>query len=261
VATLNKIYGWLSPPDPSSDFNAAIKQRQAKTGSWVLESGHFVRWMTTTSSLLWLYGKPGCGKTMLGSTIIESVVKHCQTHTTQAVAYFYFAFSDVEKKKHQNMVRSVITQLSGQCGIITKAIEDLFSACGNGQRQPSDDALMKVLQQLVNGSNETFIILDALDECKDRRGLLQCLEEILGWRLGTLHVMVTSRLEEDIKDFFEPLLDHNGSICIRSALINDDIRAYVRYRIQNDAKLKRWKKQPEVQQEIETSLMERVDGM
>jgi hypothetical protein len=120
---------------------------------------------------------------------------------------------------------------------------------------------MKVLQQLLHGFDEAFIILDALDECKDWRGLLQCLEEILGWRLGTLHVMVTSRPEEDIKDFFEPLLDHNGKICIQSALVNDDIRAYVRHRIQNDAKLKRWKKQPEVQEEIETSLMERVDGM
>lgn len=217
--------------------------------------------MTANSSLLWLYGKPGCGKTILSSTIIESVAKHCQTHTTQAVAYFYFAFSDVEKQNHQNMIRSVIAQLSAQSGITTKAVEDLFSTYGNGQRQPSDHALMEVLHQSINGFDETFIILDALDECKDRWGLLQCLEEILGWRLETLHMMVTSRPEEDIKDFFEPLLDQNGKICIRSALVNDDIRAYVRDRIQNDVKLKRWRKQPEVQWEIETSLMDRVDGM
>jgi hypothetical protein len=43
---------------------------------------------------------------------------------------------------------------------------------------------MKVLQQLINGFDETFIIPDALDECEDREKLLQCLEEILGWSLG-----------------------------------------------------------------------------
>jgi hypothetical protein len=198
---------------------------------------------------------------MLGSIIIEHVIKHCQVHTTQAVAYFYFAFTNVEKQNPQNMIRSIITQLSSQCGSTLKAIEDLFSTCCNGREQPSDDALMTVLQQLVKGFNETFIILDALDECNNSQELLQYLEKIFQWRLGTLHVMVTSRPEEDIKDFFEPLLDHDQRICIQTTLVNDDIRAYVQHRIQNDAKLKRWKERPEVQTEIETSLMERVDGM
>ena len=257
----DKIRQWLSPPDPSSNFHGAIKQRQANTGLWLLESNQFARWKTINDSVLWLYGKPGCGKTLLSSTIIENITKHCQNNTAQAVAYFYFAFTDTEKQKTENMMRSIITQLSLQCRIPLKAIEDLFSACGNGQRPPSPDTLIKFLQQFINGFDDTFIILDALDECEDRGELLLCLEEILGWRLGTLHIMVTSRPEHDIKNFFESLLDHDQQICIQSALVNDDIRTYVRHRILNDAKLKRWKKQPDVQREIEISLMEKVDGM
>jgi hypothetical protein len=74
-------------------------------------------------------------------------------------------------------------------------------------------------------------------------------------------MMVTSRPEEDIKVLFESLLNHNQKICIQSALVNDDICAYVRHRILNDAKLKRWKNRPEVQKEIEICLMEKVDCM
>jgi ATP-dependent 26S proteasome regulatory subunit len=53
----------------------------------------------TKDSLLWLYGEPGCGKTMLSSAVIESMAKHCRINTAQAVAYFYFAFTDIEKQK------------------------------------------------------------------------------------------------------------------------------------------------------------------
>jgi hypothetical protein len=46
---------------------------------------------------------------------------------------------------------------------------------------------------MVNEFNETFIILDALDECKERQELLEVIEEIAGWKIGKLHVLTTSR--------------------------------------------------------------------
>lgn len=257
----NKIRQWISPPDPSSNLHAAIKQRQPNTGLWFLESRQFLRWTTANDSFLWLYGKPGCGKTMLSSTVIEYITEHYYTRHTQAVVYFYFTFSDIEKQTNQNMVRSIIIQLISQCGRSPKAIDDLYSVCENGNKQPSHDALMRVLQQLIKGFIKTFIVLDALDECKDREGLLECLTEILEWKVGPLHIIATSRPEKDIEDSLEPLLDDDGKLCIQSALVNDDIRAYVQRRIQKDVKLQRWKKQPKVQSMIETGLMEKVDGM
>jgi hypothetical protein len=63
---------------------------------------------------LWLYGIPGCGKTILSSTIIEDVLYHYHD-PTMAVIYFYFDFNDVEKQQYEKMLRSLITQLSLQC--------------------------------------------------------------------------------------------------------------------------------------------------
>lgn len=204
---------------------------------------------------------------MLASTVIESITTHTQSLSNQAVAYFYFTFRDREKQGPQKMLLSIISQLSSQSSTGAQAIEELFSTCKNGQRQPTADELMKVLRQLIYGFNETFIILDALDECedatglKDRTGILQCLREILGWRFGTLHVIVTSRPEKELEDFLQPLLNPDERICIQSSLVEKDIHDYVRHRIQNDTKLARWKKSPKVQEEIESKLMGRVDGM
>lgn len=50
-------------------------------------------------------------------------------------------------------------------------------------------------------------------------------------------------------------------ICIQSVLVKDDIRAYVKYRLQTDRGLKRWRKEFDVQQEIENMLVDKADGM
>jgi len=51
-----KIYQWLSPPDPSTNHNAACKKRQSKTGAWFIEGNQFAKWKWSSNSFLWLYG-------------------------------------------------------------------------------------------------------------------------------------------------------------------------------------------------------------
>ncbi|MCJ1243623.1 hypothetical protein MMC30_000820, partial [Trapelia coarctata] len=262
VKMLRKIFKWLSPPDTTSDFDAAIMKRTAKTGSWLLQSSQVDKWMTTKPSLLWLYGKPGCGKTILSTTVIENIRNHCEARKNQASAYFYFTFTDMEKRKHQNMIRSVITQLCSQCLDIPTAVRNLFDKCEDGMRQPTEVELMKVLQCLIDEFNETYIVLDALDECDRRQELCICLQEIVGWRSERLHVFITSRPEEDIRNTLEYLrLDQDQMVNMASESINDDIREYVEQRIRNDVGLKRWKQRPLVQKRIAEILMDRADGM
>jgi hypothetical protein len=177
------------------------------------------------------------------------------------VAYFYFDFNDIEKQRHEKMIRSLITQLSMQSISTPRALESLFSSCGNGKRQPVTDALLETLRQMVREFDEAFIILDALDECKERQELLEDIEKLAEWKTEKLHILTTSRKEKDIEELIEPLVNRQANICIQSALVNNDIHAYVHERLQTDRKLKRWQKKPEVRQEIERTLMDKADGM
>jgi hypothetical protein len=47
---------WLSPPDPSINFNTANDARYEGTALWFMESKAFKEW-EESSSLLWIYGK------------------------------------------------------------------------------------------------------------------------------------------------------------------------------------------------------------
>ena len=255
-----RIHQWLSAPDASTNHNRAARSRQANTGSWFLESETFTHWKEQ-NSLLWLHGKAGCGKTVLSSTIINEVLQETRSNSEVAVAYFYFDFGDVEKQTSDKMVRSLITQLSRQPTKKLDSLEALFSFCNNGKQQPDVERLLVVLQEVVEGFSKTYIILDALDECSDREGLLDIVDQMHGWKLPQLHMLFTSRRLIDIEDSLGPLIDTRSKICIQSALVDADILTYVRKRLQNDRHLRRWGNKPEVQEEIETALMQKADGM
>ncbi|KAI9729156.1 MAG: hypothetical protein M1834_007063 [Cirrosporium novae-zelandiae] len=67
------IYRWLSPPDPESNYPKALKTRKSGTGTWFIQSQEFEDWKLKKSPFLWLHGIPGCGKTVLSSTVIEEI--------------------------------------------------------------------------------------------------------------------------------------------------------------------------------------------
>ena len=159
------------------------------------------------------------------------------------------------------MIRSLISQLSSQYGSTPYGLEALHSSCINGERQPTPSMLLATLHQMMESFEETFIILDALDECLDRQELLEDIEELNHWTDVNLHILSTSRREKDIEERIEPLAHCEGKIRIDSIHVNDDIRTYVHEKLQTDMKLKRWYKEPKVQQEIENALMDKADGM
>jgi len=151
----------------------------------------------------------------------------------------------------------LIVQLSIQSKDTPEALNKLFARSQDGQQQPTTEGLMLTLQIMLRDFHQSFIILDALDESRERGELLELTGDIIGWRLETLHLLATSRREKDIEETLTPLI--TGQICIQSTLVDADIRIHIRERLQNDAKLRKW---PEnVRMEIEKTLMGGAKGM
>ena len=259
TARHKEIRQWLAAPDPSLNYNRALKDRHVDTGGWFLKANIYLKWLSESGSLLWLYGIPGCGKTILSSTIIQSTIEYCQSRASSVVLYFYFDFNDVEKQRHEKMIRSLIVQLFSQRE--SSALESLYSSCMDGEQQPTSQALLGILRQMLEGFEKTYLIIDALDECSERDELMTNIEELTSWKDRNLHILTTSRWEGIIAESVELLNHDEERICIQSTLVNADIRAYVQGRLRIDRDLKRWQKKPEVQQEIEDTLMGKADGM
>jgi len=95
---------WFSPPDPSTNHNTACRVYHNILPTWFFEAAVFKDWMSN-GSLLWVHGKPGSGKSILCSAIIQHVMK-LRDAGRATLAYFYFDFWDdvVTKRKTSAML-------------------------------------------------------------------------------------------------------------------------------------------------------------
>jgi len=255
---VKSVLQWLSAPDPSTNYDRARRSRKAGTSSWLIESEIYRRWKGE-GSMVWLYGKPGCGKTVLSSIIVGDIHAECQSTTNSALAYFYFDFNDARKQLSENMVRSLIAQFL-EAGP-SNELKSLYSDCCKGKQRPNDESLMKILRLQIASFKSAWIVIDALDECQDVMQLLSLIEEIQSWQTSQLHIILTSRWLKDIEDQLESLTDPEHRMKLSSASLNKDTSTYVDERLQNDPKLKKWRDYPNVQREIHSRLLKKADGM
>ena len=191
------------------------------------------------------------------STITQDVLSNYQSEPTIAVAYFYFDFNDSDKQRTEKLIRSLIVQLSAQCLHLPASLQLAYSRSQNGQNQLTVEDLRTLLHQVLESFNSTYILLDALDECTDREDLLEFMEALVDWNVNDLHVLATSRKENDIAMSLEPLV--TCQLCIQSALVDADIRVHILDRLSTDVKLKKWP--TNVQKEVEDTLMRGAKGM
>jgi hypothetical protein len=93
------------------------------------------------------------------------------THPDQILLYFYFDFTDTDKQTLNNVIRSLISQLYHKRKDTEKLLDSLFTSCNNGRSQPTVESLCKVFLQMIDQAQEIYIVLDALNECRIRKGL------------------------------------------------------------------------------------------
>jgi Cdc6-like AAA superfamily ATPase len=254
-----EIRDWLSAADPSVNYANALEKRHTGTGLWFTQGQAFADWQKQSNSFLWLHGIPGCGKTVLSSTIIE----HLESVTTpdQILLYFYFTFNDTNKQTLENMLRSLVNQLYQRLPGTREPLEQLWESNRENKQQLSKTSLRDVLLAMLNKANDVSIALDALDESTTRGDVLSWLLSILEAEFRACRILVTSRREQDIESALQRWMRPEDTISIQQADVKEDIRVYVGHSVRNSEELARWHTRPEVQDEIETELVEKADGM
>ncbi|KAJ7208362.1 ankyrin repeat-containing domain protein [Mycena pura] len=199
--TRSKLDQWIRPPLHVADSqrNAANK-RHPETGLWFLERIEFREWIYAPSSFLWLHGISGSGKTVLRLTVPTSSSGIIDTIHDRAEHYvfFYFDTNDPEQQTVTHLLCSLVTQLSIRSNPPDGKLGALWTSHANGQKLLTDvelisDALLPLLKDF--DQKPVYIVLDALDECSDRPGLLRLISTVLDAKLLSVHILVTSRPE------------------------------------------------------------------
>ena len=66
---LKDARNWISPPDPSKNYNIACEAYQAGTGVWFFQDGVFSEW-SSKGSVLWIHGKRACLSLIVASWVL-----------------------------------------------------------------------------------------------------------------------------------------------------------------------------------------------
>ena len=183
------------------------------------------------------------------------------------MAYFYFDFRDVDKQKIQNLLPSLLTQLSARSDPCHDILSQLYFAHDRGERKPSDRAMVECLKDMLRFDAErpSFIILDALDECpitssipSPREEVLGLVDELVSLHLPNVHICVTSRPEYDIRVVLECLTEHPVSLHDESGQ-QEDISNFVTSFVHSNQRMRRWRE--EDKNLVIKVLTEKADGM
>jgi hypothetical protein len=155
---------------------------------------------------------------------------------------------------------SILAQLVQQILAIPDSLRTFHEKHQHGQ--PPEAGLLAAIESLLDAHRQTFIIIDALDECPnsggERADLCGILAKFHSWARPNLHLLVTSRKEVDLCEALEPFVTL-GPMSIQDNVVKSDIRKYVRSQLASDPWLKKWS--GEIQTEIEEALVEGAKGM
>lgn len=149
----------------------------AGASNWILRHDHFRKWRDTDNArLLWIKGDPGKGKTMLMITIIEELERDQPQQPTTILSYFFCQGTDGDLNNAVAVLRGLIYQLCIHQPWPTSHLRAQYDHAGAKLFQDDNSfyALSKVLESIIQDErlHETYLIVDALDECMAGRDQL-----------------------------------------------------------------------------------------
>ncbi|KAL3431916.1 hypothetical protein BDV09DRAFT_198273 [Aspergillus tetrazonus] len=251
-----RIHAWLAAPDATINHNTAREKHHAGTGSWFVNGPSFRNWLVERNSFLWVNGFAGCGKSVLCSTAIESTFNETQHRSGVGVGFFYFSFNDESKLGSTSMLRALLLQLSAQLEN-NEDLQQLYETYKSST--PPGKALLSSLKSIICRFQDSYILLDALDETPrngGREDVLKTIETMRNWNLPGLHLLTTSRDEFDIRQSLQT--PPTAEVMMRNAATDNDISNYVFYRLSHDPSFQKWKAR---HGEIQETLNRKAQGV
>ena len=249
----SRTLDWLVTTDPSSNHNNACELHEPHTGKWLTNSPEYASWKDCITRFLWLHGIPGAGKTVLHSFIVEDVKKFCSNPSLSTTGWgYYYCYFGRNQDETPHFLRWLINQLCRQIKGLPPDVQHLFREGGH----PSTSRLLQVLESVSQLFSRIYVVIDALDESKDRERLLEVLIKILeAGNLCTVQLLVTSRKELDIERAILPL---STSLSLSNPYVDEDIRTYIKSYLSQNRRFSMWP--DDLKTEIEKALVKGAKG-
>ena len=192
----------------------------------------------------------------LRSIIIDHLERTFNDQNDIGIAYIYCNYKE-EGQTSVDLVGSILQQLVQRHSHASSDIRALYKTHSSKCTRATLSEYSTLLQMECRPFSKVFIVIDALDECREadgtRRKLLSALQKLP----PTVCILVTSRPHvRDVTEIFE---NAAGLEVIAS---DHDIRRFLAGQIEEEGRLKRLvKADPTLRETIINTIVEKVKGM
>ncbi|KAL8720548.1 MAG: hypothetical protein Q9181_007895, partial [Wetmoreana brouardii] len=269
-----QLLSWLSTVRYREHHKSAISAVMPGSGSWLQQKPEFVGWKnSSSSSILWIHGIPGSGKSKLMATVIQRLLDDkSKNMATSAVAYFYCArdAADTQRADPDEVMRTLLKQIS--CFDASQPINAAVAREYDKRLRDADedgldplrlslrdckDLILEITDQLP-----AVIVVDALDECDPlrRHELLHALRDIVRNSSNLVKIMVSSRDDADIVC----RLSNVPNVFIRSDDNGDDVDRFIELELEraiDEQRLLKGRVPADLKQRIMRELRRHACGM
>lgn len=174
----------MDVPDEDHEYHILKETIVADTCTWVFSEPEWEEWFTQepgAQRLLAIIGDPGSGKSHVGATVYERLLKEAQNDTSKqtCAAHFYFREQSNSLSTFLSAIITIINQVVEQSSPVCELInaeylrDEVQISLQNWQ-----DLLQKLLAPAFNkdSKNRLFIMLDGLDELDSLSSFTEFLE-------------------------------------------------------------------------------------
>ncbi|MCJ1262443.1 hypothetical protein MMC22_002313 [Lobaria immixta] len=230
---------WLKHADFEADLQKLQQVHISGTCQWFVHSQAYLQWRDTSSTsiapdFMWIQGKPGSGKSVLASQIIQDL----HSFGGSIVTYIFCKNGQENKNTLESILRNLIFEILEFSPQKQAFHRLLLNARLNEKSQyvQSMEVLWNLLTRIIIEVDIIHCLVDGLDEChspeSERIAFLNRLVKIFRQRTPHAKLVFLSQLQpsESEDSSFSSLWTN---ISIQPASVQDDIKLLALTRIEN----------------------------
>ncbi|KAM0637329.1 hypothetical protein ACHAQF_008841 [Verticillium nonalfalfae] len=204
--TRRAMRSWvLGQHSPNERYEDSRRRRLPDTCGWVFTRPDFVRWSSRdsppgTPEILWIHGRPGFGKTILCSRIVE----HLSAIPDTPVAHFFFSSDHESRNEPYVVMRSWVSQLESHPASQPHVFTLVHQSWTATHDQVATRATVtQLLREALRARPRCYLVVDGLDECTapvdSSSSVARFLEDVKDATTSATRILVISREEPEIR--------------------------------------------------------------
>ncbi|PNP48902.1 hypothetical protein TGAMA5MH_00060 [Trichoderma gamsii] len=209
---------------------------------WILQHSDFQQWLNDKHSrLLWIRGDPGKGKTMLLCGIVNELNK-----TDAQLSYFFCQASDERINSATAVLRGLIYLIVDQQPSLLSHVQKKYKDVGDALFKDVNawsalsEIFLNILKDLDASVQQTYIVIDALDECVTDLPKLLDFIAIKSAVFSHVKWIVSSRNWPDIEEHLAITQQISLRLELNEDSISAAVSAYIKHQVEWLAQKKRY---------------------